>query len=210
MKETTHNSVVTFEESAIVLPLIFGAAALFLAYQVIMAYVAVPPELGDIAGASVTGLVFFGAAVFFAERSIFAFDPRVGTLFWRRANIFTRRSGKISFGDITGVELQSMSGGKAVPSYRIMLRARSGDVPMTRGYSGGPKKWQPIAERIQAIMGESTDGTPLDSGIEGLVRDGRIIDAVRQLRDAEGLSLEDAKAEIERIKGGQVLGPDPS
>lgn len=202
MKETTHNSVVTFEERGVFLPLIFGGASLFLVYRAVAAFLMVPPNYGDLAGASVVAMVFFGAAVFFAERSTFAFDPRVQTLFWRRANIFTAKSGKISFPDITGVELQSMSTGKRVSSYRIMLRARSGDVAMTRGYSGGRNKWQPIAGRVQAIIGESGEVTPTDLGIEGLVRDGRIIDAVRQLRDAKGLSLEDAKAEVERIKGG--------
>ncbi len=41
---------------------------------------------------------------------------------------------------------------------------------------------------------------PLDSGVAGLVRDGRIIDAIRQLRDTTGMSFTEAKAEVDRIK----------
>lgn len=209
MREKRTGDIVTFEKRAVLIPLIFGAAALFLLYQAVMALVAETPDYGNLAVASVGALVFSAGAIFLGERSIFAFDRSFRRLRWRRSNVLTAKSGEIRFDDITGVELQSISGSGTSRSYRIMLRARGGDVPMTRGYSGNAEKWRPIAEQIRACIGsggsDGRDGSdrggdPLDSGVAGLVRDGRIIDAVRQLRDTKGLSLKDAQAEVDRLK----------
>ena len=185
------------------LPLIFAAAASYLLYQVAMALLAATPDTRTVAGALFAALAFGAGAVFLAERSIFSFDRTYRRLSWRRSNVFTTKSGEIRFGDITAVELQSISGSGTTPSYRIMLRTRGGDVPMTRGYSGHADKWRPIAEQVRGCIGDLRDepgDDPLDSGVAGLVRDGRIIDAVRQLRDTRGMSLEDAKAEVEHLK----------
>lgn len=203
MREKIIGDVVTFEKRAIVLPLIFAAAAAYLLYEAALALLAATPDYRNLAVASFGVLAFGAGAVFVAERSTFSFDRTYRRLRWRRSNVFTTKSGEVRFGDITAVELQSISGSGTTPSYRIMLRTRDGDVAMTRGYSGHADKWRPIAERVRGCIGDVRDepgDDPLDSGVAGLVRDGRIIDAIRQLRDTKGMSLADAKAEVERLK----------
>ena len=203
MKEKIKGDVVAFEERAILFPLIFAAAAAFLFYEAAMELLAAAPDYRTVAGALFAALAFCAGAVFLAERSTFSFDREYRRLRWRRSNVFTTKSGEIRFRDITAVELQSISGSGTTPSYRIMLRTRGGDVAMTRGYSGHADKWRPIAQQIRKCIRDVRDepgDDPLDSGVAGLVRDGRIIDAVRQLRDTTGMSLADAKAEIERLK----------
>ncbi len=184
-------------------PLIFAAAASYLLYEAAMALLAAVPDYRNLAGASFGVLAFGAGAVFLAERSTFSFNRTSRRLSWRRSNVFTTKSGEIRFRDITAVELQSISGSGTTPSYRIMLRTRGGDVPMTRGYSGHADKWRPIAEQVRKCIGGIRDEPGedrADSGVAGLVRDGRIIDAIRQLRDTTGMSLADAKAEVERLK----------
>jgi hypothetical protein len=206
VKEKVQDGIIIFEERAIVIPVVFALGAVFLLYKTTEVLLARVPDYGDATGSAIVAAVFFAAAIFISEQSRFAFDRGRQRILWSRTNLFTSKSGEIRFQDVTRVEIQSMSRGNTRPTYRIMLRTRCGNFGMTRGYSGGADKWQPIADRILEIIDTSNTGEasdPVEFGVEGLVRDGHLIQAVLQLRDTKGLSLGEARALVEHIDSEQ-------
>jgi ribosomal protein L7/L12 len=55
-----------------------------------------------------------------------------------------------------------------------------------------------IASRIRALLGHESDATHL-SNVRALIAAGKIVDAIRVLREEDGLSLVDAKRRVEEL-----------
>lgn len=199
MRERTKGSQIIFEERVFILPGVFIAAGVILALLALGII-----KSGDFTGDEIVwpalgGAVFMiaGGAVFL-ETSSFAFDKLYKRLTWSTWSLRKRASGAVPFADILSVNLQSISDSDG-STYRVVLHTANGLLPMTRAYSGTLQHWDAIAERIRAIIGPRT--LPEDDDIRALIREGRIVDAVRQLREAKGVDLITAKTEIDRLRG---------
>jgi hypothetical protein len=150
-------------------------------------------------GAAAT-LVAIGLAA--AESGRFAFDGRRKVVEWRRRFAWWRREGTLAFDEIADVAIETPIGDEGVPSRRIVLRLASGRVlPLRASYR--PDRGDAllrIAERIRATLGKpapSQQQRPQNDAIAALIVAGRKIEAIKELRRTRGLSLVEAKREVD-------------
>jgi len=192
-------TLVLTHDSAWLSKLLFGLAALLIATGGYDYFVGVRGTdrliaiLGGVATCALGGLVTL-------ERAHFRLSPRAGTIVWSRRWGFRRRSGSLSFEDVKSIVAERPLGDDGIPSRRIVLHTRDGrTIPVTVGYSqdGGGDMLR-IAEQIGLMVG-SGGGKPSDA-LQSLIDAGQIIDAVKLLRETRGLTITEAKAEIEAMK----------
>ena len=146
-------------------------------------------------GASITCLLF----MLVSEKSDFVFDARTRRLTWTRRVGFIRRSGQVPFEWIEHVVIRTALGSDSVaPSRRIVLLTRNGELPLSASYSPSDA-YEADAEALRTFLGR-TQADPLSASVDALVAGGRDMDAIRELRLARGMSLTDARAEVERIR----------
>jgi len=154
-------------------------------------------RLVGLLGAATTCLI---VAIVFYERARFQFSPDSRTVVWRRKWALRQHSGSIAFDSIQSVLVERPIGDEGTPSRRIVLKTIHGeDVPLTVGYRpDGDGVVLHIAGRIRALLGHGTETTHLNT-VQALIAAGRIIDAIRVLREEEGLSLADAKRRVDEM-----------
>lgn len=201
LKEASDGRTVFFEDYPVVLPAIFAAAAAFLASHALVRYQALLGGEKEALGLIFSALFSALTGALFFRRDHFFFDLEQRRLSWRKWSLFKRSAGAVDFAEISGVSVESMSGSDGGASYRVALRTPDGSLPLTETYSGDSDTWQPLAERLRTLLGLTAASG--DDDLRALVAQGRHIDAVRQLREAKGLSLTDAKAEIDRLRHEQ-------
>lgn len=199
LKEAPDGRTVVFEDRPVVLPAIFAAAAAFLAGQALVHYQALLAGEWDALGMAFSALFSALVAALFFRSDRFVFDLERRRLSWRKWSLLRRRAGAVDFAEISGVTVESMSSGEGGSSYRIALQTPDGALPLTETYSGDNDTWQPLAARLRSLLGMTTAATG-DDDLRALLAQGRTIDAIRQLREARGLSMTDAKAEIDRLR----------
>jgi hypothetical protein len=127
-------------------------------------------------------------------------DPRTRTIAWDRRWGFRRRSGALSFDEVTSIGADRPVGDDGVPSRRIVLWTRDGRrIPLSAGYqvdaNGDVLR---TVEQIRRMLGRG-DGESSEF-LQSLIDGGRIIDAVKLLRETRGLSISEAKSEIDALK----------
>ena len=138
-------------------------------------------------------------ATVFLERSSFQFSPATRIVTWRRRWALRERSGRTPFNAIQSVLVERPMGDDGTPSRRIVLKTTDDDVPITVGYRpDGDGAVLQIASRIRAMLGHDTGASHLNN-VQALIAAGKTIDAIRVLREEEGLSLVDAKRRVEEL-----------
>lgn len=155
------------------------------------------PASGWLLAAAV--VVALGLAAF--ESGLFVFDRRQRVVRWKRQRAWRRLEGTLPFDDVADVAVESPIGDSGLPSRRITLRMKSGRrLPLRAGYvTDGDDELVRIAEQIRVAMGQPGQRTP-DASAAALVAQGRTIDAIKELRQARGLSLTDAKREVDAMR----------
>jgi hypothetical protein len=110
------------------------------------------------------------------------------------------------FGSIQSVLVERPIGDEGTPSRRITLRTIDGrEIPITVGYRpDADGTTVRIASRIRAVLGHEADATHM-SNVRALIAAGRTIDAIRVVREEEGLSLLDAKRRVEEIGADGIV-----
>jgi len=141
-------------------------------------------------------------AVAFLETACFQFGRAVKTVTWRRRWGLRERSGSIAFANIRAVLVERPIGDDGTPSRRIALKTTDGTiVPITVGYRPDPEgSIVDIAGRIRALLGHDAAQTH-QSHVEALVADGKLVEAIRVLREEEQLSLVEAKRRVDALAG---------
>ena len=154
-------------------------------------------RLAGLLGAAGTCLL---VAIIFLERVWFEFAPATRVVTWRRRWALRHQSGSIPFGSVQSVLVERPVGDDGTPSRRIALKTIAGeDIPMTVGYRpDADGAVVHIASRIRVILGHDSRATHVDN-VLALMAAGKTIDAIRILREEEGLSLLDAKRRIEEL-----------
>ena len=154
-------------------------------------------RLAVLLGAAGTCLL---VAIVFLERAWFQFALATRIVTWRRRWALRQRSGSIPFGAVQSVLVERPIGDDGTPSRRIVLKTIAGeDIPMTVGYRpDADGAVVHIASRIRVILGHDSRATHVDNVLT-LMAAGKTIDAIRILREEEGLSLLDAKRRIEEL-----------
>jgi hypothetical protein len=149
--------------------------------------------LGSAATCLLVALVFF-------ERAWFQFTPAARTVVWRRRWALRQRSGTMPFDAIGSVLVERPIGDTGTPSRRVVLKMSAGEeIPITVGYRPDPDRAVlHIADRIRVVLGHETGATHMHN-VRALIAAGRVIDAIRVLREEEGLSLAEAKRRVQEL-----------
>jgi hypothetical protein len=157
-------------------------------------------RLVGLVGSATTGLL---VAMVFLERAWFEFSPVTRVVTWRRRWALQQRSGTMPFDSIQSVLVDRPLGDEGTPSRRVTLLTTGGDnIPMTVGYRpDADDTIVRIAARIRAVLGRETKSTHLDAA-RALIAAGRSVEAVKLVRENEGLTLTEAKRRVERIQAG--------
>jgi len=152
--------------------------------------------IGLLASAATLGLT----AIVMLEQSLFRFDPLLQSIDWQQRWAFRHRRGTLAFGDVRHVGLERPIGDQGVPSHRVVLHLANGEVlPVTVGYR--PDDDQSIAraaDTVRRVLGHAPPSAA--ESARRLIEQGRTIDAVRLLAEWEGLSLTEAKAQVDRLR----------
>jgi len=143
----------------------------------------------------------FVVAIVFHETARFEFSRPTHLVTWRRRWGFLKRSGTVPFGAIQSVMVERPLGDDGAPSRRINLRMVNGAaIPLTVGYQsdvdGAILK---VADRIRAVLGHNAQETR-SADVSTLVAAGKMIEAIKVLRETEGLTLTDAKQRVDDLR----------
>ena len=199
MQEIEEHGVTVFEDRPIVLPAILAASSVVFAIGLTSRAEALLTGEKEAIGIALGLLLCAFGAVLLFRRDRFEFDTTRRLVRWRKWSLASASSGEIAFSDILDVSLESIGAGEGGGTYRVALRTADRTVALTETYSGDADRWRPTIDRIRDIVGLS-DPRPADADTEALVGQGRFIDAVRQLRETEGLDLMQAKARADAAR----------
>jgi hypothetical protein len=152
-------------------------------------------------GAAVTCLI---VAIVFLERAWFEFSPATRIVTWRRRWGLRTHSGSLPFGSIELVTVERPIGDDGTPSRRIVLKTKEAqDIPITVGYRpDADGATLEIVSRIRELLGHDTDAMHVNA-VRALIGAGKTIDAMRVLRESEGLSLAEAKRRVEELSASR-------
>jgi hypothetical protein len=141
-----------------------------------------------------------GIGILFLESARFHFVAATRTVTWRRRWALRERSGSLPFSSIQSVRAERPLGDDGTPSRRILLRTNDGkEIPVTVGYQPDPDGTVlQIAARIRLLLGHNSEMTQPEE-LKLLIATGRKIEAVRVLRENEGLSLTEAKQRVDEL-----------
>lgn len=143
----------------------------------------------------------FVISIVFLETAHFEFSRPTHIVTWRRRWALRERSGSIPFSEIQSVQIERPIGDTGVPSRRVTLKMKDGSVvPLTVGYRpDADDAIVKIADRIRTLLGHNAEATA-QQDLEDLIATGRTIEAIRIVRERDGLSLTDAKQRVEEIR----------
>jgi hypothetical protein len=101
-------------------------------------------------------------------------------------------------------------GDDGTPSRRINLRTADGTaVPLTIGYrpdsDGAILK---IADQIRAVLGREAEHSQA-ADVEALIAAGKTLEAIKLVRETEGLSLTEAKQRVDEMSRAIDAGSTP-
>jgi hypothetical protein len=138
-------------------------------------------------------------ALLCVEQARVVVDSATRTVVWTRRGAFRTRRGTLSFDDISAVYAERPRGDSGIPSRRVVIFTRGGEtVPLTAGYRpDGDRVILGASEHMRAMLGQDPASTDT---AQAMVTAGRVRDAIAFLRDAEGLSLTDARKRIDALR----------
>jgi hypothetical protein len=159
------------------------------------------PRTDRLMGLLVGGGMCLAMAVMAFERVRVAIDPVQRTLVWTRTWGFQHRTGSLPFDQVDAVMAERARADEGIPSRRIVVRTKEGRaIPLMMSYrTDSDDAILHAAERIRTLLGTSADHSALAS-LRALVDAGRVIEAVTVLREAEGLSLTEAKRRVDALR----------
>jgi hypothetical protein len=195
----SNGTLVLTHDSAVWSKILFGLAALLIAtagYDYFGGTWETDRVIGLVGGVAMCAL----GGVVTLDQARIRVDPRTRMIVWDRRWGFRRRSGALSFDDVKSIGAERPMGDDGVPSRRIVLFTRDGrTIPFTAGYRvDGNGDILRLAEQVHALLGRG-DGERSDV-LQSLIDGGRTIDAVKHLRETRGLSVSQAKSEIDALK----------
>ena len=198
MKERRDGNKTVFEEAPVVIPVTFGAAALFVLIRLVLVHLGHIETDDPVWAMPLIAAISLAGALAFLRRDKTVFDDAARRLTWSKWTPFGRSGGTVAYDEVTSVTVETMSGSESVPSARVAIHTASDKIPLTGHYSASLDQWEPVATRIRQFVGLSAADLTEDS-LRAMVAEGRKIDAIRHLREKSGMSLADAKHAVEQL-----------
>ena len=136
------------------------------------------------------------------RRETVTFDAASQQVQWMRRRAFNLASGTVSFSDMRGITLESMSGSGGTLMYRLTILTTDKPVPMSDGYSGGLARYEALRKQIlQFLKMDKTEspGPGDEASIRALLQQGRKVDAIEFVRANYQLDLAEAVDRVNEI-----------
>jgi hypothetical protein len=128
---------------------------------------------------------------------------RTRCLTWSKRVGLRRKSGAVPFEEIKQVVVRTaLASNVHALRNRVVLITLQGELPLAIGYTRSDEHTA-NAERLRIFLGKKQIDA-LSTSLDDLVAAGRDMDAIRELRFAEGISLTEAHDRVAKIR--QKLG----
>lgn len=181
--------------------LVWAFAMLFF---LVKSYFEIPRNMKNVFGAGAGGLFIFFAYMVFYEKTVFNFNKISKQLIWRRRRFLKNTEGIISFHNIKNVVLQNNSGNESTSNVRVALITNTEQIPLTTAYLGNDDLCIIIAKKVRDAIKHPGRDLVMD-GVKEMVNNAHEIEAIKLLRTEKGLSLAEAKKEVENIKNQTLM-----
>jgi hypothetical protein len=155
---------------------------------------------GDIGQMAVSGLfIIFGLA--FLRSTDLTFDKIARTCVLHRPDVVRVTRYAFAFDEIKDIQVDTepVSSDHVIPC-RLRLITANSTVPLSAAYEPDLERYEAMREEILvSVFGKGAKPAAYDP-VHTLVKEGRLIDAIRILREREGLDLTTAKARVDKLR----------
>jgi hypothetical protein len=137
------------------------------------------------------------------RRETVTFDTASQQVRWVRRRAFKLARGTVTFGDMRGITIESISGNHSALSYRLTILTTDKPVPMSDGYGGGQAHYEALRKQILEFLGMDKTASPGpddEASIRALLLQRRKIDAVEFARTNYQLDLAEAVDRVNEIE----------
>lgn len=144
--------------------------------------------------------IAFGLAFLRATDVTFDKDRRVCVM--RRLDVLKVTRRQFAFDDITDIDVEVSSGGEDSRSLtcRLALATKAGVVALTASYEPDFARYNRMRDQIVDFLFAAASRPVADDPVRRLAKAGRVIDAVRVLRQRDGLDLTTARERVEDMR----------
>lgn len=136
------------------------------------------------------------------RRETVTFDSASQQVQWVRRRAFSLASGTVSFSEMRGITIESMTGNHGALSYRLAILTTDKPVPMADGYGGGQAHYEALRKQILEFLNMDKTASPGpgdEASIRALLQQGRKIDAIEFVRTSYQLDLTEAADRVNEI-----------
>ncbi len=190
IKERQDGHRTVFDYTPMLIPALLAATSAYLFWMVIGRAVGLADSEQPVLLATAGAIGLIMVAAWLCRRERMVFDPRARTLNWSKWSLRQKSGGEIGFDKISHLVVE-VAGGEGVLSYRLVVETAEERIPMTSHFAGNPDYWEPLAERLRAMISLTADNTENEEA-RSLIAAGRREDAVRRLSEVKGMSMKGA------------------
>jgi hypothetical protein len=136
------------------------------------------------------------------RRETVTFDAASQQVQWVRRRAFNLARGTVSFSDMRGITMESMSDNHGALSYRLTILTTDKPVPMSDGYGGGQTHYEALRKQILEFLKMDQNASPGpddEASIRALLQQGRKVDAIKFARTNYQLDLAEAVDRVNEI-----------
>jgi hypothetical protein len=136
------------------------------------------------------------------RRETVTFDAASQQVQWVRRRAFKLASGTVSFSEMRGITIESMTDDHGALSYRLTILTTDKPVPMSDGYGGGQAHYESLRKQILQFLNMDTTASPGpddEASIRALLQQGRKVDAIKFVRTNYQLDLTEAVDRVNEI-----------
>ena len=197
IKERQDGQKTVFDYTRLLIPALLAATSAYLMWTAIGETLGLTDSEQPVLLAALGSIGLVMVAAWLCRRERMVFDPQTRTLTWSKWSLRQRNGGDISFDDIEHLIVEAV-GSEGVLSYRLVVETTEERVPMTSHFAGNPDDWEPVAERLRAMIGLTVDN-PANEEARSMIAAGRRDEAVRMLSETKGMSVAGAAVLVDML-----------
>ena len=148
-----------------------------------------------------SGALFALFALLFLRSSDVLFDKATRICTVRRRDMLRTTQHSVRFSDISDVLIEVIPGetASALVSCRLSLSTRDGEMPFSASYEPSLERFEGMRKSIVDLVFAGRAAPPDFDPVRSLAVAGRLVDAVRLLRQRSNLSLAEAREEVMKL-----------
>ena len=208
MKVIQQSADVLIVKTELIFAVISGTGFVLMSLFAVYAYMsnAGMAEGLDCFGFAASAAVFFLFFLFSLNKTEFVFDRGRRVVNWKKRTIFTNRSGRLDFAAIKSITVQSQFDQDNARGARVAIITKSGELPLTRAYSGNTTQVTRIAEKLNQWVC-SKDPDLIKESIVAALAEGRRGEALQTLVRTYSFSMREAREILASPEKLSALSP---